>query len=75
MFLYGLFTTISFPGFGQLVLGLSLDFHIIITYILSYYYRQYLNFLVSKMELVAVVFNDVKSVAIAIVCQVCQEIS
>ena len=57
MFLYDLFTTISFPGFGQFVLGLSLDFHIIITYILFYYYRQYLNLLVSKMELVALVFN------------------
>ena len=75
MFLYDLLTTISFPGFGPFVLGLSLDFHIIITYILFYYYRQYLNLLVSKMELVAVVFNDVKSVAIAIVCQVCHEMS
>ena len=75
MFLYYFCTTISFSRFGLLVLGLYSDFHIIITFILFYYYRQYLDFLVSKMELFPVVLNDVKSVAIAIVCQVCQEMS
>ena len=61
-------TIMTFPGFGRLVLRLSSDFRIIITYTLFYFIIKgsTWTFVVFKMEPFVAVVNDINMATIVI---------
>ena len=61
-------TIMTFPGFGRLVLGLSSDFRIIVTYTSFYFIIKgsTWTFWVFKMEPFVAVVNDINMVTIVI---------